>query len=175
MLSYPRMEDGPPDHVWNGAPQRGVCNFQPDSCAAGLLAPYDRTDRIDDRLSFHHFTIAYKSICESRRPPVVITNTESIAGHNIVRVLGLVQGNTVRAKHAGRDIAASFKNLVGGELRGYTELLTESRREAVERMMAQAQQLGANAIVNVRFTTSAVTAGAAEMYAYGTAVVVSTP
>ena len=83
-----------------------------------------------------------------------------------------VQGNTVRSKHAGRDIAASFKNLVGGELKGYTELLTESRREAVERMMGQAQQLGANAIVNVRFTTSAVTAGAAELYAYGTAVVV---
>jgi len=102
---------------------------------------------------------------------MIITNTETVAGHQISKVLGLVQGNTVRAKHAGRDIAASFKNLVGGELRGYTELLTESRREAVERMIAQAQQLGANAIVNIRFTTSAVTAGASEMYAYGTAVV----
>ena len=98
---------------------------------------------------------------------MIITNTETIAGHEIVQVLG----NTVRAKHAGRDIAAGLKNLVGGELRGYTELLTESRREAVERMMAQAQQLGANAVVNIRVTTSAVTAGAAEMYAYGTAVV----
>ena len=103
---------------------------------------------------------------------MIITNTETVAGHEISRVLGLVQGNTVRAKHAGRDIAASFKNLVGGELRGYTELLTESRREAVQRMIAQAQQLGANAIVNIRFTTSAVTAGASEMYAYGTAVVI---
>jgi len=79
----------------------------------------------------------------------------------------------VRAKHMGRDIAAGFKNLVGGELKGYTELLTESRREAIERMLAQAQQLGANAVVNVRFTTSAVTAGAAELYAYGPAVVVA--
>jgi uncharacterized protein YbjQ (UPF0145 family) len=72
----------------------------------------------------------------------------------------------------GRDIAASFKNLVGGELKGYTELLTESRREAMQRMMDQANQLGANAILNVRFSTSSVTAGAAELYAYGTAVIV---
>ena len=102
---------------------------------------------------------------------MIVTNTEGIAGHNVVQILGLVQGNTVRAKHAGRDIAAGLKNLVGGELRGYTELLTESRRQAMERMLAQAQQLGANAVVNVRFTTSAVTSGAAELYAYGTAVV----
>lgn len=104
---------------------------------------------------------------------MIVTNTEAVAGYEIVEIKGLVQGNTVRAKHAGRDIAASFKNLVGGELKGYTELLTESRRQAVERMLAQAEQLGANAIVNVRFTTSAVTAGAAELYAYGTAVVLS--
>lgn len=103
---------------------------------------------------------------------MIITNTETIAGCRISQVKGLVQGNTVRAKHAGRDIMAGLKNIVGGELQGYTELLTESRRQAIERMMAQAQQLGANAIVNVRFTTSAVTAGAAELYAYGTAVVV---
>lgn len=102
---------------------------------------------------------------------MILVNTETAPGFEIVQVKGLVQGNTVRAKHAGRDIAASFKNLVGGELKGYTELLTESRRQAVERMMAQAEQLGANAIVNIRFTTSAVTAGAAELYAYGTAVV----
>lgn len=102
---------------------------------------------------------------------MIVTNTETIAGHEIAQVLGLVQGNTVRAKHAGRDIAAGLKNLVGGELRGYTELLTESRREAMERMLSQAQQLGANAVVNIRFTTSAVTSGAAEMYAYGTAVI----
>ena len=103
---------------------------------------------------------------------MIVVNTETVAGYRVVEVKGIVQGNTVRAKHAGRDIAAGFKNLVGGELKGYTELLTESRREAIERMMGQAQQLGANAIVNVRFTTSAVTSGAAELYAYGTAVVV---
>ncbi|MEM6330002.1 MAG: YbjQ family protein [Planctomycetota bacterium] len=103
---------------------------------------------------------------------MIVTNTETVPGYHVAEIKGLVQGNTVRSKHAGRDIAASFKNLVGGELKGYTELLTESRRQAFERMMGQAQQLGANAILNVRFTTSAVTAGAAELYAYGTAVVV---
>lgn len=102
---------------------------------------------------------------------MILLNTETIPGMQIVQVKGLVQGNTVRAKHVGRDIAASFKNLVGGELTGYTELLTEARRQAIERMIAQAEQLGANAVVNVRFSTSAVTAGAAEIYAYGTAVV----
>jgi uncharacterized protein YbjQ (UPF0145 family) len=101
---------------------------------------------------------------------MIVTNTETVPGYQVVEIKGLVQGNTVRAKHAGRDIAASFKNLVGGELKGYTELLTESRRQALERMMAQAEQLQANAVLNVRFTTSAVTAGAAELYAYGTAV-----
>ncbi len=103
---------------------------------------------------------------------MMVVNTETIAGHRVAEVKGIVQGNTVRAKHVGRDIAASFKNLVGGELKGYTELLTEARREALARMLAQADELGANAVVNVRFSTSAVTAGAAEIYAYGTAVVV---
>lgn len=102
---------------------------------------------------------------------MIVTNTETISGYTIQRTLGLVQGNTVRAKHVGRDIAASFKNLVGGELKGYTELLTESRREAMQRMLAQAQQLGANAVVNVRFSTSSITAGASELYAYGTPVI----
>jgi uncharacterized protein YbjQ (UPF0145 family) len=101
---------------------------------------------------------------------MIVVNTESVPGYEISQMLGLVQGNTIRAKHVGRDIMASFKNLVGGELKGYTELLTEARRQAVERMMRQAEQLGADAIVNVRFTTSAVTQGAAELYAYGTAV-----
>jgi uncharacterized protein YbjQ (UPF0145 family) len=101
-----------------------------------------------------------------------VVNTEFVPGQQIVEIKGLVQGNTVRAKHVGRDFAAGLKNLVGGELKGYTELLTESRREALGRMIAQAQQLGANAVVNVRFSTSAITAGAAEMFAYGTAVVV---
>ena len=102
---------------------------------------------------------------------MLVVNTETLPGHRIVKILGMVMGNTVRAKHIGRDIAAGLKNLVGGELKGYTELLTESRREAMERMLAQATQLGANAVLNVRFSTSAVTQGAAELYAYGTAVV----
>ena len=104
---------------------------------------------------------------------MIVVNTETIPGYRVERVLGLVQGNTVRAKHAGRDIMAGLKNLVGGELTGYTELLTESRHQAVERMVADATRLGANAILAVRFTTSAVTAGAAELYAYGTAVIAS--
>ena len=103
---------------------------------------------------------------------MIVVNTETIPGHEIVEIKGLVQGNTIRAKHVGRDIAASLKNLVGGELKGYTELLTEARRQSLERMMAQAQQLGADAILNVRFTTSAITQGAAELYAYGTAVTI---
>lgn len=102
---------------------------------------------------------------------MIVVNTETIPGHEIVALKGLVQGNTIRAKHLGRDIGAGLKNLVGGELTGYTELLTESRRQALERMIGQATQLGANAIVNVRFTTSSVAAGAAELYSYGTAVI----
>lgn len=100
-----------------------------------------------------------------------VINTEFIPGMTIVEIKGLVQGSTVRAKHVGRDIAASFKNIFGGELKGYTELLNEARREAIERMMEQARQLNANGIVNVRFATSSITSGAAEVYAYGTAVV----
>ncbi len=101
-----------------------------------------------------------------------LVNTETIPGHTITSVKGLVSGNTIRAKHLGRDIGAGLKNLVGGELTGYTELLSESRQEALDRMIAEAESKGANAIVNVRFTTSAVAGGAAELYAYGTAVVV---
>ena len=103
---------------------------------------------------------------------MILVNTETIPGTRIVQVRGLAQGNTVRAKHIGRDFGAAFKNMIGGELKGYTELLTEARREAIERMVAQAEELGANAVVNVRFSTSAVTAGAAEIYAYGTAVII---
>ena len=102
---------------------------------------------------------------------MLIVNTEQIPGRRIREVRGLVHGSTVRTKHVGRDIAASLKNLVGGELKGYTELLAESRYEAVNRMIEYAEQLGANAIVNVRFATSSITAGAAELYVYGTAVV----
>ncbi len=101
-----------------------------------------------------------------------ITNTEEIPGKEIVDCHGVVSGSTVRAKHAGRDIMAGLKNIVGGELKGYTELLIEAREEAFSRMKEQARQLGANAIVNVRFSTSSVAAGASEIYIYGTAVTV---
>ena len=101
-----------------------------------------------------------------------LTNLETVPGRAIVRHLGLVQGSTVRSKHVGRDLLAGLKNFVGGELRAYTELLNESRAEAVSRMVAQAQAVGANAVVNIRFSTSNIAAGAAEVMAYGTAVVI---
>jgi len=101
---------------------------------------------------------------------MIITNVETVPGKVIVAHYGLVAGNTIRAKHVGRDIMASLKNIFGGELKGYTELMKESRAQAVQRMVAHAKQLGANAIVNVRFSTSSVAQGAAELYAYGTAV-----
>jgi len=102
---------------------------------------------------------------------MLIVNTETIPGMHIVELKGLVQGNTIRAKHVGRDIMAGLKNIVGGELKGYTELLTDARREAMSRMIAQAEELGGNAVVNVRFSTSSVSQGAAELYCYGTAVI----
>ncbi|GHD32019.1 YbjQ family protein [Parahalioglobus pacificus] len=102
---------------------------------------------------------------------MIISNIEIIPGKRVVEHLGLVQGSTVRAKHVGKDIAAGFKNLFGGELGNYTELLQESREEAVQRMQEQAAAIGANAVINVRFSTSAITAGASEILAYGTAVV----
>lgn len=103
---------------------------------------------------------------------MLLSNTETIPGMRIVSHLGLVQGNTIRAKHIGRDIMAGLKTIVGGELRGYTELLSEARTEATERMIQDAQRLGANAVINVRFTTASVMQGAAELLAYGTAVIV---
>lgn len=102
---------------------------------------------------------------------MIITNVEMIPGKRIKEHFGLVNGSSVRAKHVGRDIMASFKNVFGGELQGYTELLQESRDEAIERMTKQAEAIGANAILNVRFSTSSVAQGAAEIYVYGTAVI----
>jgi uncharacterized protein YbjQ (UPF0145 family) len=102
---------------------------------------------------------------------MLVTNVEIIPGRRIVKHLGLVQGSTVRAKHVGKDLMAGLKNIVGGELKSYTELLNEAREEAIERMKAQAAAIGANAILNVRFSTSSITQGAAELFAYGTAVV----
>lgn len=101
---------------------------------------------------------------------MILTNIENVPGKTVVEHYGLVSGSTVRAKHVGRDIMAGLKNLVGGELKGYTELLQNSREQATERMIQQALEVGANAIVNVRFSTSSVAQGAAEIYVYGTAV-----
>ena len=102
---------------------------------------------------------------------MLLTNIELVPGRRVLKHLGLVQGSTVRSKHIGKDLFAGLKNIVGGELTGYTELLTESRTEATERMTAQAEAIGANAVLNVRYSTSSITAGAAEILAYGTAVV----
>lgn len=101
---------------------------------------------------------------------MLLTNLEVVPGRRVIEHLGLVQGSTVRAKHAGKDIVAGIKNVFGGELKSYTELLQESREEAVQRMVAQAQALNANAILNIRFSTSSIAQGAAELFAYGTAV-----
>jgi uncharacterized protein YbjQ (UPF0145 family) len=101
---------------------------------------------------------------------MILSNTEEVPGRTIREFYGVVTGSTVRAKHIGRDFMASLKNLVGGELKGYTELLQEARQEALDRMAQQAQSVGANAVVNVRFSTSSVAQGAAELFAYGTAV-----
>ncbi len=102
---------------------------------------------------------------------MLVSNIEIIPGRRVVKHLGMAQGNTVRAKHIGKDFLAGLKNIVGGELKGYTELLQEARDEAVQRMVDQAKAMGANAVINVRFSTSSVSAGAAELFAYGTAVV----
>ena len=102
---------------------------------------------------------------------MLVTNIEVVPGKKVARHLGLVQGSTVRAKHAGKDLLAGLKNIVGGEIKSYTELLNEAREEALERMVPQAEAVGANAVFNVRFSTSAITQGAAELLAYGTAVV----
>lgn len=102
---------------------------------------------------------------------MLLTNLEIVPGKKIARHLGLVQGSSVRAKNIGRDLMASLKNLVGGELKGYTELMQDSREEAVTRMKAQAEAVGANAVLNIRFSTSSIAQGAAELFAYGTAVI----
>ena len=102
--------------------------------------------------------------------PIELSNTENVPGKAITEFHGIVSGSTVRAKHVGRDIMASLKNIVGGELKGYTELLQDSRNEAISRMASHAEQLGANAVLNIRFATSSVAQGASELYVYGTAV-----
>ena len=103
---------------------------------------------------------------------MLLTTLEYLPGKTITKHLGLVQGSTVRSKHVGRDLMAGFKNIFGGELKGYTELLQESREEAIQRMVEQAKATGANVILTIRFSTSSVTQGASELYVYGTAVIV---
>lgn len=101
---------------------------------------------------------------------MLLTNVQTVPGREIVEHFGMVSGSTVRAKHFGRDFMVGLKNMVGGELKGYTELLNEARQEATDRMIQEAQSKGANAVVNVRFSTSSVAQGASEIYVYGTAV-----
>jgi uncharacterized protein YbjQ (UPF0145 family) len=101
---------------------------------------------------------------------MIVVTTETVEGRSIAEVYGLVRGSTVRARNVGRDIIAGLKNVVGGEITEYTNLLSQSRDEAMSRMVGEAEALGADAVVNVRFTTSAVMGGAAEILAYGTAV-----
>lgn len=101
---------------------------------------------------------------------MILTTTETIPNQEITQILGIARGSTVRARNVGRDIFASLKNLVGGEIEEYTKLQAQAREEAYERMIKDAQKLGADALVNVRFTTSMITQGASEMLAYGTAV-----
>ena len=102
----------------------------------------------------------------------MVTTSPQIAGKKVVKTIGLVRGNTIRARHLGRDIMAGLRNLVGGEVTEYAKLLAESREQALDRMLAQADELGANAVIGLQFQTSVVMAGAAEMMAFGTAVVV---
>ncbi|CAM2794794.1 YbjQ family protein [Acinetobacter celticus] len=101
---------------------------------------------------------------------MILSNLESVPAHTITQQLDVVYGSTVRSKHVGRDFMAGLKNIVGGELKGYTELLEESRQEAMNRMIEKAQGLGANAIVGIRFSTSNIAQGASELFVYGTAV-----
>ena len=103
---------------------------------------------------------------------MIITSCENIGGKRVVKTIGLVKGNTVRARHIGRDIGAALRGIVGGEVNEYTKLIAESREQAIDRMVDQARAAGANAIIMIRFTTSEIMKGASELLAYGTAVVV---
>lgn len=101
---------------------------------------------------------------------MIVTTTPDVAGYRITRVLGLVRGNTIRARHVGRDIMAVMRNIAGGEIREYTKMLGEAREQAIDRMLEEAEALGADGVIAVRFQTSMVMSGAAEMLCYGTAV-----
>lgn len=103
---------------------------------------------------------------------MILVTTDFVAGKMIKKNLGLVRGNTIRARHLGRDISAFLRNIVGGEIRDYTKMMAESREQALDRMIEEAEGLGANAIISVRFTTSMIMQSASEILAYGTAVIV---
>jgi len=103
---------------------------------------------------------------------MIVVTSETVANHRIVKTLGLVRGNTVRARHVGKDILAGFRNIVGGEIHEYSKLMAESREQTIDRMVAEAERLGANAVVTTRFTTSVMMGGAAELLSIGTAVVI---
>jgi len=103
---------------------------------------------------------------------MILSTTKEVAGKRVVKTIGLVKGNTIRARHVGRDIIAAMRNIAGGEIYEYTKMLAQAREESIDRMIEQAEKLGANAIVEVRFTTSMVMSAAAEILAYGTAVIV---
>ncbi|NJE26698.1 heavy metal-binding domain-containing protein [Thermococcus sp. MV5] len=102
---------------------------------------------------------------------MIIATTEEVPGYRVVKVLGIARGATVKAKHIGKDILAGLRNIAGGEVKEYTEMLAEAREVALQRMIQHAKEMGANGIIGVRFMTSAVASGAAEIFAYGTAVV----
>ena len=102
---------------------------------------------------------------------MIVTTTETISGKKVAKTLGLVKGNTIRARHVGRDIVAGFRNIVGGEITEYTKMLAESREQALDRMQEEAKKIGANAVVGMRFITASIMGGAAELLAYGTAVI----
>lgn len=104
---------------------------------------------------------------------MIMVSTEQVPGKTIKKTCGIVRGNTIRARHVGRDISAALKNLVGGEIKDYTKMMAESREQALDRMVEEAESLGANAIVNVRFATSMIMQSASEILAYGTAVIVA--
>ena len=145
-----------------------ICYLEPVGGEGGLAAGSSPTGSSPSTPT--HISPAATTIMNADGGKMILTNVEMVPGKTIVEHFGLVSGSTIRAKHVGRDIMASLKNIVGGELKGYTQLLKESRRQATERMIDQARELGANAIVNVRFSTSSVAQGVAELYAYGTAV-----
>jgi uncharacterized protein YbjQ (UPF0145 family) len=102
---------------------------------------------------------------------MIVTTTENLPGRRVVRTLGLVRGNTIRARHLGRDVQAVIRNIAGGEVREYTKMMAESREQAIDRMTEEAERMGANAVIGVRFVTAMVMTGAAEILCYGTAVV----